>query len=777
MSAEATVLHGPLPSAHGNTASPMSRGGDERSRSLHASREQQHHHHHQQRRDSQASYYYREQDKREGRSQRYEDRDSTRPSSSASASASSSSWPYRDIIKSVLSVMTRSDLSALTSASAPASSDKNLDKERDSEKKEMKDKDRNVEDVVRGLAMEEWNSRWLDELVAKVKGELNDTASDHSISDNGPPTPLSDTSSKDSMKRYQPTVEDYDESEDEASSIFERSFAAATEEAQHKPLTRTSSSLSNASSDSSSSSSSYSAASSASSSPSPTDKDSVPSPPSSVSSSSPPPRPTVRFADKQPPVIHYIPEPPEPEEPEDDRDHEREREREHGRERESYREPERESYREPERESYREAEREPYREPERELYQPSLSSPSSSSSLHQRQGPAWPALFNERDEPTPALGRFLRGLANHIIAEYAPIDSLVITPDKLFKFYTRYRLDNEFFPFQRVFDTRYHKSLRGISFLFTDLRCEHHLVQHSIASKPCIPALTPTGFEDWMTLMIRAFPDREARRLDLVLADIPLFADDRTTSSSSSSSSSSSRSSLQGGQRLPRELPRELFPERGHARAFDLLASSFAEWKSITSVVVVPSETTTTSLPPPSSSSSSSSSHSQSHLHLHHPAHTYASSSLIPPSLQKLPPAATKALKEDTRRHKDPCYIDQSRIIRPSSLIYPPSATSSPSSSFSTNVSSSSPLPAGASLEGKGAEGVIVSSAASSSSSSSSSSGSSSGGSSSSKHRSSRSKEREARHRGASERSSRPREPSPPREGRRHHKSRRYRDS
>ncbi|KAH0490007.1 hypothetical protein TgHK011_001493 [Trichoderma gracile] len=741
MSAEATVLHGPLPSAHGNTASPMSRGGDERSRSLHASREQ-HHHHHQQRRDSQSSYYYREQDKREGRSQRYEDRDSTRPSSSSASAASSSSWPYRDIIKSVLSVMTRSDLSALTSASAPASSDKNLDKERDSEKKEMKDKDRNVEDVVRGLAMEEWNSRWLDELVAKVKGELNDTASDHSISDNGPPTPLSDTSSKDSMKRYQPTVEDYDESEDEASSIFERSFAAATEEAQHKPLTRTSSSLSNASSDSSSSSSSYSAASSASSSPSPTDKDSVPSPPSSVSSSSPPPRPTVRFADKQPPVIHYIPEPPEPEEPEDERDHERERER----ERESYREPERESYREPERESYR--------EPDRELYQPSLSSPSSSSSLHQRQGPAWPALFNERDEPTPALGRFLRGLANHIIAEYAPIDSLVITPDKLFKFYTRYRLDNEFFPFQRVFDTRYHKSLRGISFLFTDLRCEHHLVQHSIASKPCIPALTPTGFEDWMTLMIRARQNNLLLLLLLVFfAIIP-----------------------PGRTKTAQELPRELFPERGHARAFDLLASSFAEWKSITSVVVVPSETTT-SLPPPSSSSSSSS-HSQSHLHLHHPAHTYASSSLIPPSLQKLPPAATKALKEDTRRHKDPCYIDQSRIIRPSSLIYPPpSATSSPSSSFSTNASSSSPLPAGASLEGKGAEGVIVSSAASSSSSSSSSSGSSSGGSSSSKHRSSRSKEREARHRGASERSSRPREPSPPREGRRHHKSRRYRDS
>ncbi|KAL6855717.1 hypothetical protein J3F83DRAFT_754026 [Trichoderma novae-zelandiae] len=727
MSAEATVLHGRLPSAHGNTASPAPRGGDDKIRSLHTSSRDR-----QQRRDSQSSDG--EQDKREARPRREEDRDSAR----APSSSSSSSFPYRDIIKSVLShVMTRSDLPALTPASsASASSDKNLGKEREKEKG-MKDKDKQVEDVVRGLAMEEWNSRWLDELVAKVKGELNDTASDHSVSsDNGPPTPLSDTSSKSSMKRYQPTVEDYDESEDEASSVFEHGFQ---EEQPHKPLTRTSSSLSSASSDTSSSSS-YTAASSASSSPAPTDKDSVPSPPSSVSSSSPPPRPTVRFADKQPPVIHYIPEPPEPESEDEDDDHEPERE--------------------PERESAREPEHEPYQSPSH--------SPSHSPSSHQRQSPSWTALFNERDEPTPALGRFLRGLANYIIAEYAPIDSLVITPDKLFKFYTRYRLDNEFFPFQRVFDTRYHKSLRGISFLFSDLRCEHHLVQHSIASKPSVPALTPTGFEDWMTLMIRAFPDREARRLDLVLADIPLFADDRPSSSSSSRSSSAS-ASAQGGQKLPRELPRELFPERGHARAFDLLASSFAEWKSITSVVVVPPEpmapstTTSSSSSHPPASSSHPPSHSQSHLHLH--PHAY-SSSVIPPALQKLPPAATKALKEDTRRHKDPCYIDQSRL-RPSSLIYPSSPSSPSSSSFST--ASSAQIPASLDVKPP-VDAIGLSSAASSSSASST-------GSSSSKHRSSRSRERESRHRSTSDRSSRPREPSPPREGRRHHKSRRYRDS
>ncbi|PNP48010.1 hypothetical protein THARTR1_10429 [Trichoderma harzianum] len=623
MTAE-TVLHGHLPSAHGNTASPTPRSGDETLDSASMPSSSRH------RRDS----------------RREKDKDD------ASRRGHSSSFPYRDIIKSVLShVVNKAETS-----SSPSQSD-------------MKDKQ--VEDVVRGLAMEEWNSRWLDELVAKVKGELNDGATDHgddaSVSDDShhaSQSPSDESSSKESMKRYQPTVEDYNEDEDEPSDFeygFTPTVSVSIDDTQ--PLTRTSSQLSNSSADSSCSNSSS--------------KDSLPTPPSSVSSDSPTPRPTVRFAEKQPPVIHYTIEPPEPEP-------------------------------------------EPELDPEPELHRTHSLPTHLRSPAPERQEPSWTLLFNERDEPTPALGRFLRGLANHIIAEYSPTDSLVITPDKLLKFYSRYKLDNEFFPFQRVFDTRYHKSLRGISFLFADLRCEHHLVQASIDAKPSIPALTPAGFEDWMTLMVRAFPDREAKRLDLVLADLPLLADDR-------------HARLPPAQRLlPRELPRELFPERGHPRVFDLLASSFAEWNTITAVIVPPEAVASS----PSASSS------------HPPLHAYSLSPSIPSSLQKLPPAASKALKEDTRRHKDACYIDQTRL-RPSSLIYP-SSPASPTSSFST-VSSAPPD-------------------AKPESSSSSSSGSSS---SSAKHRSSRSRDRD-RHR-TSDRSSRPRDRE--RSPRRHHKSRRYRAS
>lgn len=134
MTAETTVLHGHLPSAHGNTASPTPRSGDEKldNASMPSS-----------------SRHRRDRD-RDSRREKDKDDDARRRHSSSS----SSSFPYRDIIKSVLSHV-------MTKAETPSSSSQS----------DMKDKDRQVEDVVRGLAMEEWNSRWLDELVAKVKGE------------------------------------------------------------------------------------------------------------------------------------------------------------------------------------------------------------------------------------------------------------------------------------------------------------------------------------------------------------------------------------------------------------------------------------------------------------------------------------------------------------------------------------------------------------------------------------------------------------------------------
>jgi hypothetical protein len=153
MTTEATVLHGPLPSAaEGNTTSPTPRGGDGRL-------------------DDRSFAYPAVSRERRERNHQDEEEDKEAASDDASSIRSSrrghsrrSSFPYRDIIKSVLShVMTKNDISTSPSPSSSSSPSQVKDKA------DMKDKQ--VEDVVRGLAMEEWNTRWLDELVAKVKGE------------------------------------------------------------------------------------------------------------------------------------------------------------------------------------------------------------------------------------------------------------------------------------------------------------------------------------------------------------------------------------------------------------------------------------------------------------------------------------------------------------------------------------------------------------------------------------------------------------------------------
>lgn len=313
------------------------------------------------------------------------DDDSIRPSRRRPAPRQSS-FPYRDIIKSVLSnIMTKNE--EPTSSSPPSS------RPSSSQGKDKADvKDKKVEDVVRGLAMEEWNARWLDELVAKVKGErefhpqdenlsfhksqlthkpVSDAASDHSVSD-GRHTPSSqssddddDASSLKDTKRFQPTVEDCDSDSDSAS----EPDSQATAQDDPQPPSR-SSSLSSASSNDSamSSPSSQSSVSTTASPPPPTEPESPKDPRLS-------PRPTVHFC---PPTIHFLPPDPTPE-----------------------------------------IERE-----QSELYpaqslpsqpRPSIVSERQAPAVAERPTPAWGALFNERDEPTPALGRLLRGLANYIV--------------------------------------------------------------------------------------------------------------------------------------------------------------------------------------------------------------------------------------------------------------------------------------------------------------------------------------------------------------------------
>jgi hypothetical protein len=150
----------------------------------------------------------------------------------------------------------------------------------------------------------------------------------------------------------------------------------------------------------------------------------------------------------------------------------------------------------------------------------------------------WGPLF-DGSCATPRLGQFLKGLALHLIEDYEPKFSLVITPSKLQKYYDVTKLSSEVYPWQQVFNDR----TSSISRLFREVEAQHHLVQDRADQRPDIPGLTPDGFERWSTLMLLANPDQEFDRLQKALLDMPVCNyDDRK-------------------ERFPKEMSRRLFPK------------------------------------------------------------------------------------------------------------------------------------------------------------------------------------------------------------------------
>ena len=149
----------------------------------------------------------------------------------------------------------------------------------------------------------------------------------------------------------------------------------------------------------------------------------------------------------------------------------------------------------------------------------------------------WGPLFEDA-RPTKRLGQFLRGIALHLVEDYEPKHSLVITPCKMQKFYQDTRLPSELYPWQTVFDDR----TSSISRLFREVEAQHHLVQDKADERPDIPGLTPAGFERWATWMILAHPEQEFERLQKAVLDMPICNyDDRK-------------------ERFPKEISRRLFP-------------------------------------------------------------------------------------------------------------------------------------------------------------------------------------------------------------------------
>ncbi|CAO2651054.1 Nn.00g093510.m01.CDS01 [Neocucurbitaria sp. VM-36] len=167
----------------------------------------------------------------------------------------------------------------------------------------------------------------------------------------------------------------------------------------------------------------------------------------------------------------------------------------------------------------------------------------------------WQRLFEPEGQPLPRLGEFLRGLALHLIEDYEPKKSLVISPAKMLKFYEEVKIQDEIYPWQTIFGKLSYSSLSKI---YRDMRCQHHLIQEHPAEQPYIPALTPDGFQEWMTAMIQAYPDAEYERVAKAVLDMPISnADDRK-------------------ERFPKELPRRMFPTAENLQAQQRCAAALS---------------------------------------------------------------------------------------------------------------------------------------------------------------------------------------------------------
>lgn len=159
----------------------------------------------------------------------------------------------------------------------------------------------------------------------------------------------------------------------------------------------------------------------------------------------------------------------------------------------------------------------------------------------------WGLLFDKEGESTKRMEQVVKGLANYIIEEFMPQNSIVITPEKMSAFYSHHRLDKEVFPFAVLFKSKSKHMNEALESLYEDLGCQYFLVPADSRSRPSVPGLTPAGFEHWLVSFVQAYPDEEAKRLDKVMSALPIEAD----------------SLLDGKrERLPKQISRYLLPEK-----------------------------------------------------------------------------------------------------------------------------------------------------------------------------------------------------------------------
>lgn len=165
----------------------------------------------------------------------------------------------------------------------------------------------------------------------------------------------------------------------------------------------------------------------------------------------------------------------------------------------------------------------------------------------------WQPLF-DNGNPTMRLGQFLRGLAIHLIDDYEPKGSHVVTPPKMLRFFDETKLAAEHYPWQTIFGGKMNNA--SLATMYRKLLCQQHFVQNSYHEVPSIPALTPAGFEAFMTCLILAHPDTEFERLSRAVMNMPISNADNLA------------------ERFPKELSRRLLPVDANVAAEQRLISS-----------------------------------------------------------------------------------------------------------------------------------------------------------------------------------------------------------
>jgi len=186
---------------------------------------------------------------------------------------------------------------------------------------------------------------------------------------------------------------------------------------------------------------------------------------------------------------------------------------------------------------------------------------------------AWQPLF-DNGNPTARLGQFLRGLALHLIDDYEPRGSLVVTPAKMLRFFNEAEVSDEHYPWDVIFGNKIPSA--SVSKIYQKLFCQHHLVQTQYHEVPAIPGLTPSGFESFMTLLIQAHPDVEYERLSHAAMNMPISNADNKS------------------ERFPKELSRRLLPHQSNLQAKQRIVASLNHEPSL-----IQQLRGTSSIPPP----------------------------------------------------------------------------------------------------------------------------------------------------------------------------------